>query len=195
MIFETDTNRVLVWDNAAWVMIADTDQPPGLQLITTGTLSSTATNFEGCFSSEYTNYRVVIDAVKLNGAGDIYLQYFTTGTTQPAGNNYYWAWRGITSGGGGAEITNNASAAAYLGWGSPGAGGQGGVVFDVLNPQISTSNAVLQGVSLQLGSGVYTSRSGGVAWDASTSFSGFRITTLTTVTMTGGTVRVYGYRD
>jgi hypothetical protein len=35
VIYETDTNRVLVWDNSAWVMVLDTDQPPGLQLIKT----------------------------------------------------------------------------------------------------------------------------------------------------------------
>jgi hypothetical protein len=158
-----------------------------------GALSLTATNFQDCFTTDYTNYRVVIDAVKLSGAGDIYLQYFTTGTTLPAGNNYYWAWRGLTSGGGSADASANAATGAYLGWSTPGAGGQGGVVFDVLNPQLSTSNAILQGIAFQLGSGVYTSRSGGVAWDGSTSFSGFRITTLTAVTM-AGTVNIYGYR-
>jgi hypothetical protein len=60
MIYETDTNRVLVWDNAAWVMIADTDQPPGLQLIKTQTVGSGVSSVEvtGAFSSEFDNYLI-----------------------------------------------------------------------------------------------------------------------------------------
>lgn len=61
MIYETDTNRVLVFDNTAWVMIADTDEPPGLQLITKQSFSaSTSVDISGCFTSTYDNYRVVL---------------------------------------------------------------------------------------------------------------------------------------
>lgn len=61
MIYETDTNRVLVYDNTAWVMIVDTDEPPGLQLITKQSFSaSTSVDISGCFTSTYDNYRVVL---------------------------------------------------------------------------------------------------------------------------------------
>ncbi len=53
MIFETDTNRVLVWDNAAWVMIADTDTPPGLQFISGATFSNVASIDITGFTSEF----------------------------------------------------------------------------------------------------------------------------------------------
>jgi hypothetical protein len=64
MIYETDTNRVLIWDNAAWVMIADTDQPPALSLISTvsfsGSTSASPVSVPNVFTSDYEDYRVVL---------------------------------------------------------------------------------------------------------------------------------------
>jgi hypothetical protein len=64
MIFETDTHRVLVWDNAAWVMIADTDQPPALSLIKTVSFSAATSaspvSVADVFTSDYEDYRVVL---------------------------------------------------------------------------------------------------------------------------------------
>jgi hypothetical protein len=89
MIYETDTNRVLVWDNAAWVMIADTDQPPGLQLVASGTLSLTtsATNVTGVFSSTYKNYRVLFNITARSTTNRIDTRYIA-GTT-PTSTAYY----------------------------------------------------------------------------------------------------------
>jgi hypothetical protein len=139
VIYETDTDRVLVWNASAWVAPnSQTTNPPGLELITTGTLSSSITNFPDCFTTSYRNYRVVIDDVGLSAAGDIYIQYLTSGTTAVSGSNYYWSYRGITGGGASQDSNANAASGGYLGWTTGGTGGQGGVVFDVSNPQRAT---------------------------------------------------------
>ena len=168
----------------------------GLWKVAEGTLSGSTTNFVGCFSSTYKNYRVIIDDVKLSAAGDIYIQYLTTGTTPVAGNNYYWSYAGLTSGG--ATQSSNAAAASggYLGWSTTGAGGHGGVTIDITNPNVAIQT-LTGGVSFYLlGSlGAYASRSGSAVWDTTATFTGFRITTLTAVTMTSGNVKIYGYRN
>jgi hypothetical protein len=64
MIYETDTNRVLVWDNAAWVMIADTDEPPGLQLISSSTFSDQSFVETTGFSSTYEWYQINFSGLK-----------------------------------------------------------------------------------------------------------------------------------
>lgn len=62
MIYETDTNRVLVYEGAAWVMIADTDTPPGLVLVNSTTFTtSSQVDVTDCFSSVFDNYRVELE--------------------------------------------------------------------------------------------------------------------------------------
>jgi hypothetical protein len=165
-----------------------------LELITTGTLSSSITNFPDCFTTSYRNYRVVIDDVGLSAAGDIYIQYLTSGTTAVSGSNYYWSYRGITGGGASQDSNANAASGGYLGWTTGGTGGQGGVVFDVSNPQ-RAAVTLTTGSSFYLGSGTYGSRQGSVAWDGTQQFTGFRINTITGPTITRGNVLVYGYRN
>ena len=61
MIFETDTNRLGVWNGTAWVFLADADTPPGLELIASATVSSAA-SFSlatSTFTDTYDNYKIV----------------------------------------------------------------------------------------------------------------------------------------
>jgi hypothetical protein len=93
MIFETDTNRVLIWDNAAWVMIADTGQPPGLQLITSGIITTAGdTILDNCFSSQYDIYRIHVHATGNNGSEIV--GRLRTGTNTVATNTYRWGLYG-----------------------------------------------------------------------------------------------------
>jgi hypothetical protein len=87
MIYETDTNRVLVWDNAAWVMIADTDQPPGLQLVGNGVFTNVASFDVVGFSSDYENYQFVMNIGGHSGVAGVTAQLFQGATVRNA--NYY----------------------------------------------------------------------------------------------------------
>jgi hypothetical protein len=60
MIFETDTNIVLVWDGSNWVRMLSTSEPVGSWRVGGGTISGTAVSIENCFTSAYQNYKVII---------------------------------------------------------------------------------------------------------------------------------------
>lgn len=96
MIYETDTNRVLVYDNAAWVMIADTDTPPGLSFIKKQTVGTTVASvtvsdvFSSTFDSYVVNYAggvgsVAAAAVRIAFNVDTANNYYSNGQYQTAG--------------------------------------------------------------------------------------------------------------
>jgi hypothetical protein len=165
----------------------------GLWRVGGGALSTATTNFAGVFTSDYTNYRIVIDQPATSAAADFYLKFLfaSTGLATTAGN-YYWAYRGLTSGGGSADTSNSGNTVGYLGWSSPGTGGEGGLSFDIYQPQLAKKTGVV-GNTISLGAGVYTTRAGGFAWDANDQFSGFQIISASAATLTGN-VSIYGYR-
>lgn len=198
VIYETDTNRVLVWDNAAWVMIADTHQPPGVQLIkpasvSNGTISgnsiiigsgvSTVT-VSGVFSSEFDNYRVVGSGIDMAGGGTSLFMRFNNST----GSTYSYAgsWREYSNnnfaGTNGAATSNGCWLALTA------TDNEGCFTADVFNPNVSGYTVV----SSWGGYRFYTFWGGGI--DTATAVhTGFSL--YTTTTMTGGTLRVYGYRN
>jgi hypothetical protein len=184
VIYETDTNRVLVWDNAAWVMIADTDSPPGLQLIksqTVGTAVSSVT-VSDVFSSEFDNYRVVIGDMDASTDGNfIYLRFGSTATSY-YGSLQYGRY-GSTNG---YYYTNNGTQATI---GLTDSNDTCNISFDVFSPNLAARSS-LHGQSF--------------GYDYSTSYA-FMVATVTQYTsfdvipqsgtLTGGIIRVYGYRN
>jgi hypothetical protein len=62
VIFETDTNKMLVWNTSAWVIPNSPAQnPQGLELVAATTFTTSSNPFiNGCFSSTYDNYRILI---------------------------------------------------------------------------------------------------------------------------------------
>jgi len=193
-IFQKDTDQLLVWNGTAWVIPnAPAQNPMGLELITTGVLSTATTNFQSCFTSTYRNYRVIVDSPTMSSAGDFYIRYLTGTSTPSSGSNYYWAYRGINSAAASADNTASANAHGYMGWSAAGAGGTGGISVDIYQPNLAVTTIATINAS-SLGSGVYVVRNGQVAWDAATVFTGFQITSAGAATLTGN-VSIYGYRN
>lgn len=189
MIYETDTNRVLVWDNAAWVMIADTDTPPGLELITTSTFSgSTLVELNNVFSATYNSYKVISEWW---GNTNTNAQFrFHTGTNTPDTNTLYYRYGFYVSAG---TLTNfNNSGDNQMFWGNhnstTGIASITEITFN--NPFRSDSRTVAQHQHWDANSGL-------VAYFGSqhvnyTSFTGFRVYPSSgTIT---GSISVYGYR-
>jgi hypothetical protein len=190
VIYETDTNRVLVYDSAAWVMIADTDQPPGMQLIKTQTIGSAVSSVtvNDAFSSEYDNYKIIVNGgvastaldLRFNFDGNtagyysgiLYHPYGTAGPSNAQGlgdsNIAYW------------NRCGNASTSVLA---------MNIDVLDAFATKTSSFAAMFSNVntggSIGFVSGFHNS---------ATSFTGFRIQT-STGNITGGTIRVYGYRN
>jgi hypothetical protein len=166
----------------------------GLWKVAQGPLSSTATNFVGCFTSSYTNYRLVIE-----GFGSSVVQYLVfqllNNTTPDTGVNYFTAMTGITSTASASSIPLNGGTSGYLGYNY-----QAGATlkhsncsFDITAPNlaqittfIGTSNA------LNLGIGGFTAWNGSSFHQGSTAFDGIRIFNLGGGTIAGN-VSIYGY--
>jgi len=190
MIYETDTDRVLIWNNSAWVAPnSQTANPPGLELIKTHTVTSAASSFTvtDAFSANFENYIVVASNVNTSTAAGV---TFRIGS---ATANYYWG--GIVvfySGSASAGESGNNVAQWATGMVSDNTGGAGATI-NIYNPFTTLrSSYTTFGVD---------SRTSGAG---SRSYSGFlndttshsTITFLSTAgNITSGTIRVYGMRN
>jgi hypothetical protein len=186
MIFETDTNRVLVWDNAAWVMIADTDSPPGLQLVkaqTVGTGVSSVT-VTGAFSAEFDNYKIMWSGGAGSAGFNVRLQMgsATSGHTNSLIYNVFGSASTVI----GAALQN----AAYWEWAGAGNSTSLFCNLDLLSPFLTENTRMIAHWTPPDGAGW----SNGVLLDTS-SYTSFTLTPGISGTFTGGTIRVYGYRN
>lgn len=186
MIFETDTHRVLIWDNAAWVMIADTDEPPGLQLISTTTIGSGVTSVpvNNCFPSTYSHFKIVIDNTDTNNTAshDIQLQGISTSTYLSGGNFMSWGGAGITGYGPAFNTTWIISANCVAGTATL-------IEAEIWNPN-NSRRKFMTGRSMAGNGHFFTNH----LCTSSTVATGFTLGKSGN-TMTGGTIRVYGYRE
>jgi hypothetical protein len=183
--------RVLAADGAggaAWVL-----NETGLVLVTSGTLSLTATDFVGCFTSTYDNYRVIIRNATLSAATDL-CWTLLTGVT-PITGNYFLAFRGITSTGSGFDQSSQAAAFGRTGGASNSAAGSRiQVSMDIVQPALVAPTMVTSNAYMLLaGTGEYATRVGGCAHDSATAHNGLRIQSAGGQTI-GGQVEIYGYR-
>jgi hypothetical protein len=186
MIFETDTHRVLVWDNSAWVMIADTDQPPGLQLVKTQTIGTgvSSVTVTDAFSSTYDNYKIT-----MNSVGSLNHSTAVTLGSSVTGYNGILLYGDSTVGTALIANRNNASGMNWIG-GCAGNGFSATASFDLLGPFSSNYTKVING-QYQDGT-AYGIMQG--EHRVAASYTSFTLTP-NTGTITGGTIRVYGYRN
>jgi hypothetical protein len=93
MIYETDTNRVLVYEGAAWVMIADADTPPGMQLVGSFTASGSSTTLicDNIFTDEFQNYKIIMNLNTTGTSNWVWLQYLDSAGSI-IGSGYYGAF-------------------------------------------------------------------------------------------------------
>ena len=164
----------------------------GLWLVktqTVGTGVSTVT-VNNCFSADYENYKLIYSGGQNSAATDINLQ-LTTGGTASATGYYGVLVYGNLAGGGVAGATNNN--AAVWSWAGGGAGANNGAAsmnVDLLNP-FDAKRTRLHNAQVLYGT-VYGTYTG--LHDIGTSYDGVKLTAAAG-TLTGGTIRVYGYRN
>lgn len=148
---------------------------------------ASSVSLNGCFTSTYDNYRIVINVTSASGTGDrIRFQLRASGTntaTNYASNGFYWQLNGGASG-----LEGNQSAYIVMGYSS----GTNWThnVSDIISPFLSAPTATM---GLTVRGDAYAVTSAGLQSD-STSFDGFTISPLNAVNITG-TIRVYGYKD
>jgi hypothetical protein len=188
VIFQKDTDQLLVWNGTAWVIPNQTTQnPEGLELVATTTFTTTTTPFvNGCFSSSYQNYRIMIN---IAGSGSSNLRMrIRSGTSTPETNTVYSRWGFSVAAG---VLTNESSGSqTSLFLGGYYAGEQTPYSMDMFNPNEAKQTLILP-YSWNSNSGTTAFMTGRV--DNNNVYTGLEITgdsgTLT------GSLRIYGYRN
>lgn len=183
MIFETDTNKLGVWNGSAWVFLADADTPPGLELVKTQTIGTTVSSVtvSDVFSSTYDKYKITVSGGAASSAIDLWMTLGSTAT------GYYYSLL--------YTIYNNTAAAVgatnQAKWAYAGAAEANGITLDVdlTNPYLAKQTYY----SASLPNSGYAGHASGYLANT-TSYTAFTITP-SSGTLTGGTIRVYGYRN
>jgi hypothetical protein len=156
--------------------------------VTIGNAVSSVTVLDA-FSSAFDNYRIVghVNSCSSTVTGDLQLGIGSTMTT----TGYYWSHVSVNSSGtvGGTAATNDSKFAEISVMAPNGAS----FVFDVVSPNLARRTGVTsQGSDMRI-TGSFLRYTGGFA-ENTTQFTSFTLLPRTG-TITGGTIRVYGYNN
>ena len=164
----------------------------GLVYVAGGALSTNSTNFQGCFTSEYRNYRVVIDSFSVASATWVYIRYLS-GATPNTTSNYISAGTGLSSNGSTSTRTVATASEGYLTY-TDTASLAASMQFDISTP-LPAQRTFLQGTAISFQAAFsWSSPNFFVLQNQSTAFDGFQITTAGGPTISGN-VSIYGYRQ
>jgi hypothetical protein len=192
VIYETDTDKALVWNGSSWVYLSTGNtNNVGLELIKTDTITSgNSKEITGCFSSTYKNYQIILSNVRLSGTAQVLMRMGTLST----GTIYRYAGQYVlyTSSGVVSEQSNGANQ-----W-------QIGLVTS--NTTNSSAIVELQSPQEALTTGFQSlgndPRSGGAGarmftgyLDNTTQYTSFSLVGDTSTTFTSCDIAVYGYRN
>lgn len=157
----------------------------GLWLVKTQTIGSAVSSVQvtGAFSSDYENYLITINSGAASAVCDLRLTLGATAT------GYYWgfAFRSYANVGGGDAASNGAFWPA--GVGQPASLTMNCALF---NPNLAKNTTFASSFAGAATTGV-SAQSGGYLADT-TQYTAFTITP-STGTLTGGNIRVYGFRN
>lgn len=185
VVYQTDTGQAFVWNGSSWVLLSTgTANPPGLELVKTQTIGSgvSTVTVSNCFSSAYENYRVTLSG-GVNSVDGSYLRirFDAGGTSNYYGSLFYDLYTGTNTG----YARTNGGAQGDVGITST---EQSTTSFDIFGPN---------GTKRKYISGVYSG--GYIGYFGFQSIATTQYTDITffasSGTYTGGTIRVYGYKN
>jgi hypothetical protein len=157
----------------------------GLWLVKTQTIGTTVSSVTvtDAFSADYDNYRIVVSVGSASTSLNLLMTLGATTT------GYYRATQGVSyAGAGSASGTANGASWFIISTASDGAHGS----LDVFKPFAADQTGFVCGTPMNVTNGsVFLS---GGYLDNTTSYTAFTLTT-STGTITGGEIRVYGYRN
>lgn len=162
----------------------------GLWKVATASLSGTLTNIANCFTSDYLNYRIMVNFTGITSNTFVYLQ-FSNGGVVDATANYIYATQSVTATGSTGTMVSTTNTALLLGY-SGTANTNAASTIEVYQPQVS-GRTYGHTQRWEYDSASFVARHGGYVKDQITSFDGFTIGTAGGTTLSG-TVNVYGYR-
>lgn len=202
VIYETDTDKTLVWNGSAWVFLSTsaagdiglvrvipssgtncTISATGVASVTNG---STSFTLNGVFSSTFDNYRIVISNMESSSPGGGY--YIALGTSS-TGANYYMGgyYVNVSTAAQTVHRTNNGDR-WIIGTGNNGT--KTSVSFDLCAPNLAQRTFLPQ-VSSYTETGFCGMANG--LQDSTTQFTAFTLSSAG-ATFSSGDVSVYGYR-
>jgi hypothetical protein len=186
MIYETDTDRVLIWNNSAWVAPnSQTANPPGLELIKTQAVGTAVTSVTvtDAFNANYENYKITYSGG--TQSADSSLDILIGGSTTGYFGILVYA---LVTGSLTFAAMNNSSNFAWIGGAA--AGQASHAEFELFAPFQARYTKIRNG-QYQNGAnyGVVNGEH-----RVATSYSSFTLQ-VPSGTMTGGTIRVYGIRN
>lgn len=187
VIYETDTDRTLVWNGSGWVFLStSTANPVGLEFIKTQTVGSAVSSVtvSDAFSSTYDNYRVVLNSIVFSNA-DVGVLVRPGGDTT-AGS--YFA--------GGLFVKYDGTGVGYLVQNGDALGIHVGLTdtfahgfsFDVFQPNLTQRTRAGGQSTGRLFVSIYQGYH-----NQATAYTSFTLLP-NSGTMTGGAITVYGYR-
>jgi hypothetical protein len=161
-------------------------------LISTTTIGSAVSSIviNNVFSSNYANYKIIINGGSISTSNPVSVQLGPT-TVSAYNTGYYmnFIYNNYSSNSVGAAVSNNTSA-----WTQPIYPGGNGwqAEFELLSPQAAYRTG-LKGTRFDLSGGGIAGPMTGFH-DSTNSFTGFTILPQGGATLTGGIIEVYGYK-
>jgi hypothetical protein len=149
---------------------------------TVGNAVATVT-VSSAFSTDFNNYRVIIRGIRTSAPAELLINFGAT-TTGYYGSMYYDSYTGASTG----TLRRNNGANLYCGIAEASLSEQI-TSIDIANPFLALSTSINGGYYGNAFSGWF-----GGTQASSTSFTSLTIRPIAG-TMTGGTIRVYGYRN
>jgi hypothetical protein len=187
VIFQKDTDQLLVWNGTAWVIPNSPAQnPTGLEYITGASFSAvTEILADSVFTSTYRNYRIVFDCQSSAGGNVFGWQVRGAGSTIST-STYNYSSMDIT----GTSITSRvATALTSIRFGANDTDGWHAATLDIFCPQVALPTRLISAFNRTSATVVEN------VWGAntnSTAYDGFRIFNASG-NMTGS-YTLYGYR-
>ena len=185
VIFQKDTDQLLVWNGTAWVIPNSPAQnPTGLELISTTTVGTAVSSVTvtGAFSTTYDNYRIVINAMAAS-VDAAQIRFTINGST---GSTYHLIGTNMDYGSATVYPVSGAAVAFFrIGETSQ---TSNNLSFDIYSPFLAATSFISSCFNGTSHVGWYNGKDTNAA--SSTAFT----LTPSSGTVTGGTVTVYGYR-
>lgn len=164
----------------------------GLVYITSSTMSGLSNSINNCFTSTYTNYRIVINVDSSTASSVVAMRFRVSGADNNTSNYYFSATQVQSGATTSVTPTGNPDTSFTMAF------TRTGVFPTVVNLELSYPQQSFKKMGTYQASGdnathsAWATQSGGFIFDATTSFDGLSIFTSSGVL--NGTITVYGYR-
>ena len=196
LIFQKDTDQLLVWNGTAWVIPNSPAQnPTGLEFVSSTTFSNVASaTLSSCFSATYDTYRVSINAYSNISASGRYchLQLTSGGTATTSGYYSKSMWIDIAAGSStfvDYDVQTTKFCLGALGFVNA---GEGSYDVDIHYPFASRNTRMTGGGTGLMAAAYYTGAVCNGLQTGTASFDGIKL--LPNADNITGTIAVYGYR-